>query len=131
MSASPPSPALFFDAVNAYQRTEVLRAAIELDVFTPLASGPQSARELAAVCNASERGIRILADYLSIMGLLEKKDERYSLTVDSSVFLNRKSPAYLGGTLDFLLTPEIRDSFIRQKGPYLIIIRSGSVSQKP
>lgn len=35
-----PSPALFFDTVNAYQRTEALRAAVELDLFTHIAAGP-------------------------------------------------------------------------------------------
>lgn len=34
-----PSPALFFDTVNAYQRTEALRAAVELDLFTHIAAG--------------------------------------------------------------------------------------------
>ena len=33
-----PSPALFFDTVNAYQRTEALRAAVELDLFTHVAA---------------------------------------------------------------------------------------------
>jgi ubiquinone/menaquinone biosynthesis C-methylase UbiE len=111
MNSSPPSPALFFDTVNAYQRTEVLRTAVELDLFTHLAAGPRTADELAAVCRATERGIRILADQLTISGFLLKAVDRYELTPDSNVFLNRKSPAYLGGTLDFLLTPEIRDSF--------------------
>ena len=35
----PPSPALFFDTVNSYQRTEALRAAIELDLFSQVAAG--------------------------------------------------------------------------------------------
>ena len=30
-----PSPALFFDTISAYHRTEALRAAIELDLFSP------------------------------------------------------------------------------------------------
>ena len=53
MNATSPSPALFFDTVNAYQRTEVLRTAIELDLFMHLASGPRSASELAPLCHAA------------------------------------------------------------------------------
>ena len=30
---------------------------------------------------------------------------------DSDVFLSRRSPAYLGGAVDFLLTPELRECF--------------------
>lgn len=111
MSTSTPSPALFFDTANAYQRTEVLRTAVDLNLFTHLATGPRSASELAAVCQAAERGIRILSDQLTLIGFLQKSADRYELTPDSNVFLNRNSPAYLGGTLDFLLTPEIRGGF--------------------
>ena len=34
----------------------------------------------------------------------------YGLTQDSAVFLNRKSPAYLGGTIEFLLTPRVLEA---------------------
>ena len=111
MSPQSPSPALFFDTIGAYQRTEALRTAIELDLFTLIAAGKRTSTELAGACQASPRGIRILADYLTIMGFLRKCDEQYELTSDAAVFLNRQSPAYLGGTLDFLLTPKLRECF--------------------
>jgi hypothetical protein len=102
---------LFFDTVNAYQRTEALRAAIDLDLFTHVAAGQRTAAQLAAASGASQRGVRILADYLTILGFLRKQDERYELTPDAEAFLSRRSPAYLGSTLDFLLAPGIRDCF--------------------
>ena len=49
------------------------------------------------------RGIRILADYLTILGFLQKLGDRYELTGDTKVFLDRKSPAYLGGAIAFIL----------------------------
>src|SRR6059058_4822468 len=94
-----PSPALFFDTVSAYQRTEALRAAIELDLFSRVAAGHETATELASACQAAPRGIRILADYLTIIGFLHKHGDRYELAADAKAFLDRKSPAYLGGTL--------------------------------
>jgi 2-polyprenyl-3-methyl-5-hydroxy-6-metoxy-1,4-benzoquinol methylase len=109
--SSSPSPALFFDTVSAFERTEALRTAIELDLFTYVAAGQRTATDLAGACQASPRGIRILADYLTILGFLRKQDDQYELTPDSQVFLNRQSPAYLGGTLDFLLTNELRQCF--------------------
>jgi hypothetical protein len=111
MSPQSPSPALFFDTINAYQRTEALRAAIELDLFTVVAAGQRTATQIAGACQASPRGVRILADYLTILGFLRKHDDQYELTPDSEVFLNRQSPAYLGGALDFLLTAELRECF--------------------
>jgi 2-polyprenyl-3-methyl-5-hydroxy-6-metoxy-1,4-benzoquinol methylase len=111
MTTQAPSPALFFDTISAYQRTEALRAAIELDLFSLVAAGHQTATELAKACQAAPRGVRILADYLAILGFLHKHGDHYELTSDTKVFLDRQSPAYLGGTLRFILTPELRESF--------------------
>jgi hypothetical protein len=33
------------------------------------------------------------------------------LTQDSAVFLDKRSPAYLGGAIDFLLSPMLTDGF--------------------
>src|SRR5580692_5395446 len=108
-----PSPALFFETISAYQRTEALRAAIELDLFSLVASGRQTATQLANACQAAPRGIRILADYLTILGFLHKHDDRYELTADAKAFLDRESPAYLGGAVSFMHSPELRESFQR------------------
>lgn len=106
-----PSPILFFETVNAYQRTAALKAAIELDVFTALAEVSTTAQAVAARCRTSERGMRILLDYLVIIGLLTKAGEQYALTPDSALFLDRNKPSYLGGTIEFLLAPEVTGGF--------------------
>lgn len=111
MPVQAPSPELFFNTVNAYQRTEALRAAVELDLFSHVAAGHQTPTRLAAACAADSRGVRILADYLTVVGFLNKCDDRYELTPDAKAFLDRRSPAYLGGTLGFLLMPGLRDCF--------------------
>ncbi|MBA2743349.1 MAG: methyltransferase domain-containing protein [Chthoniobacterales bacterium] len=107
----PPSPRLFFETINAYERTAALKGAVELDFFTAMAGGPATAADLARHCGAAERGARILADYLTILGFLTKSGERYALTPDSAMFLNRKSPAYVGGVLQFILSPELRRGY--------------------
>ncbi len=111
MTPQGPSPALFFDTISAYHRTEALRAAIELDLFSQVANGRHTAAELANACQAAPRGIRILADFLAIIGFLQKRDDRYELTADTKVFLDRQSPAYLGGALSFLLAPAMKEYF--------------------
>ncbi len=100
-----PSPELFFSTVNAYQRTAVIKAAIELEVFTAIAEGNTTTATIAARCQASERGIRILCDNLVINGFLTKQAGQYGLTPDSALFLDRHSQAYLGGAIEFLLDP--------------------------
>jgi SAM-dependent methyltransferase len=106
-AAQQPSPQLFFQTVNAHQRTEALKAAIELEVFTAIGEGNTTASAIANRCQTAERGMRILCDYLTIMGMLTKNDDQYALTLDSATFLDQRSPAYLGGTIGFLSTPEL------------------------
>jgi SAM-dependent methyltransferase len=105
-----PSAEIVLDTLFAYQRSAALKSAIELDVFTAIDAGDTTARPLAARCQASERGIRILCDYLTTIGLLTKSDGAYGLTPESAAFLSQRSPAYLGTTARFLLRPELRQN---------------------
>jgi len=106
-----PSPQLFFETINAYHRTAALKAGIELDLFSLLADGPATSAQLADRSGCPERGLRILADYLVILGFLTKRDGNYGLTDDSALFLNRKSPAYMGHSVRFLLDPSLTGAF--------------------
>ncbi|MEP6706639.1 MAG: class I SAM-dependent methyltransferase [Pyrinomonadaceae bacterium] len=106
-----PTPALLFDTINSYQRTAAIKAAIELSLFTAIAQGKTTAAEIGKSCDASERGTRILCDFLVIMGFLTKQDSHYGLTQDSAVFLDKRSPAYMGTVIDFTLSPMLTDHF--------------------
>jgi ubiquinone/menaquinone biosynthesis C-methylase UbiE len=108
-AAQQPSPQLFFQTINAHQRTEALKAAIELEVFTAIGEGNTTAAAIAKRCQASERGMRILCDFLTIHGMLTKQDGQYGLTLDSATFLDKRSPAYLGGAVEFLCSPMLTD----------------------
>ncbi|MDQ6706483.1 MAG: methyltransferase domain-containing protein [Acidobacteriota bacterium] len=106
-----PTPELIFQTLTAYERPAALKAAIDLDVFTAIADGAKTAKDLAEKCHSAERGVRILCDYLTIVGLLTKQGNSYGLTQDSSVFLNRRSPAYMGTLANFLYSSHVTDSF--------------------
>src|ERR1051325_7719773 len=108
-----PSPVLFFDTLNAYQRSAAMKAAVELGLFTAIAEGDGTAADVARRCVAAERGVRILADFLTICGFLTKHDKKYALTPDSAMFLDRRSPTYVGGAVDFLLSDMTRQAFDR------------------
>ena len=101
-----PSPELFFDTMFAPQRAAALKAAVDLAVFTAIGDGVRTVAEIADRCKASERGIRILCDNLTIMGFLAKTGDTYELTRDSAVFLSTRSPAYLGSAVEFLYSFE-------------------------
>src|SRR6266446_3150372 len=108
---APPTPALLFDTLNAHQRTEAIKTGIELDLFTEIAHGKTTVAEIAKACDASERGTRILCDFLVIIGFLTKQNGAYGLTPDSAMFLDKHSPAYMGSVIDFILSPMLTDNF--------------------
>ena len=109
--ASAPNPALVWEAFNGYQKTAALKAAIELDLFTAIADGATTAESISARCNASQRGIRILCDYLTVAGFLSKQASGYSLTPTSAVFLNRHSPACMSSAVRFINSPGLMAGF--------------------
>jgi Dimerisation domain len=111
--AGAPSPEPIFETFNAHQRTAALRAAIELDLFRAIGEGPGDAASLARQCASSERGIRILCDYLTIYGLLVKEDSHYRHTPSSAVFLDPRSPACMASAARFLGHPFHAASFAR------------------
>src|SRR5258708_23642214 len=126
-TANQPTPALLFDTINAHQRTEAIKAAIELSLFTAIAAGNSTAKEIAKTCGASERGTRILCDYLVIIGFLTKQDDSYGLTPDSEMFLDQKSPAYMGTVIEFMLSPMLTDNF---KDLTAVVRKGGSIADE-
>jgi SAM-dependent methyltransferase len=107
-----PTPAVIFETLNAYMRTAALKSAIQLDLFTAIGEGNKTPAALAEKCKITERGARILCDYLTISGLLAKTDGSYALTRDSAFFLDRRSPACIGSIADFLTLPTSIDAFM-------------------
>jgi hypothetical protein len=101
------SPDFLFEAGFAYHLTAAVKAAVDLDLFTAIARGADTPAELAAATGAAERAVRILADYLTVRGFLEKEDGRWRLTPSSAVFLDRRSPAFAGSIFEFMVAPEM------------------------
>lgn len=97
-----PTPNAIFDTAFAYQRSFALRAGVDLDVFTAIGEGHRTARAIAASRDISERGARILCDFLTTIGFLVKEGDEYALASDAAAFLDRRSPAYMGSSLEFL-----------------------------
>jgi|SRR5579864_142565 len=112
-SGGQPSPMLFFETVRSFHHAFALRTAVELDVCTAIARTNGTVAEIAKTCATSERGTRILCDYLTVLGFLTKRGDRYALTADSATFLDSRSPAYLGKAMQFLMHPDQFQNFER------------------
>lgn len=105
------SPIRIFKIVNAYQASAALKAALDLGLFTALGADSKTAAELARELGASERGVRILCDFLTVQELLEKKGSKYRSSPDAVLFLDKNSPAYFGSVASFMLSSHLMDVF--------------------
>ena len=119
-----PSPLLFLDTVNGLQRAAIVKAAVELEVFTAIHEGHRTPEALAKRCGAATRGLRILCDCLAAMGFVRKSGMQYTLTPDSAEFLVQSSPEYLGDITRFLLS----DGFKRAFDNFTDAVRHGGVA---
>jgi len=103
----PLNPGIVFEMVQAVQKTAALKAAIDLDIFRAVGEGPGDVASIAKHAKASERGIRILCDFLVINGLLKKEGNRYKHTPNSAAFLDPVSPACMASVAHFMSRPEL------------------------
>ena len=106
-----PTPERIFHAINGIQSSAAVKAGLELGLFTALGRESKTAGALSKMIGASERGMRILCDFLVIGGLLEKEGAEYRSSPDAALFLDENSSAYFGSAARFLLGANVFDSF--------------------
>lgn len=99
-----PDPQPIWQVMTGFQLSAAFKTAVEVELFTKIAEGHSTAREIAAACGASEKGIRVLADAFTVMGFLTKRETTYALSDMAAVFLDKNSSAYIGGAVDFIMS---------------------------
>jgi hypothetical protein len=119
------SPDQFMDAVLAYQQTAAIKAALELDLFSEIGKGNDTAEALAGTTGAAVRGVRILCDYLTARGHLEKQGDQYRLTRSTAAFLDRRAPSWIGSVVEYLAAPEMMALFLDD--PVAFVRNGGSI----
>jgi len=90
------NPADLLQLSGGYWSACALHAGVKLDVFTPLAERQFSVAELAERLKCDNRGLAMLLNSLTALGLLEKRGDFFAATSFASEFLARTSPGYLG-----------------------------------
>jgi 2-polyprenyl-3-methyl-5-hydroxy-6-metoxy-1,4-benzoquinol methylase len=107
--------------MTAYQQTNALVAAVNIDLFRAIGEGPGDAATLARKCGASERGVRILCDYLTVHGVIEKSEGVYRHSQTSAAFLDPTSPMCIASATRFVSSRE----FIEPQLDLTTIVREG------
>lgn len=75
------------ELTRGFQASAVFAAAADLDLFNALAAGPRTAPALARQLAGDPRGLMILLDALTALGLLVKEEDRYSLCPGTEAYL--------------------------------------------
>jgi hypothetical protein len=99
-----PSPAHILEIGMGFWASKTLLSAVELGVFTELASGPKAGAELEAALRLHPRATHDFLDALVALGLLARRGDgaegRYMNTPATALYLDRQSPHYVGGLLE-------------------------------
>jgi hypothetical protein len=80
--------------------TKTLLSAVELGLFSELASGPMEGEALRERLGLHRRSARDFLDALVALGMLARDGDRYSNTTETDLFLDRAKPSYVGGILE-------------------------------
>lgn len=95
----PPTPERILQTGLAFWPAKTLLSAVELGLFTELATGPATAEELQSRLGMHPRGARDFFDTLTALGFLQRERGVYSNTPETAAFLDEAQPGYIGGML--------------------------------
>jgi len=99
-SVPPVTPDQIMQLGLGFWGSKTLLSAIELGVFSTLASGPAGEEDLRRRLDLHERSSRDFLDALVALGMLERGPRGYRNTAATDFFLDRAKPSYVGGLLE-------------------------------
>ncbi len=95
-----PSPELIMQVGVGFWSSKILLSAVEMELFTDLAKGPQSLESIQGRMGLHPRASRDFLDALVALGFLLRADGQYSNTPATDTFLDKHKPSYIGGILE-------------------------------
>ena len=103
-SATALTPARIMEVGMAFWPAKVLLSAVKLGVFTELGKSAKTGSELRDALGLHTRSTPDFFDTLVALGFLDRDgdgaDSKYRNTGETAVFLDRNSPAFMGGFLE-------------------------------
>lgn len=101
---SQPDPSHILQIGMGFFASKTLLSAVELGLFTELGPDALDADAVRGRLGLSERAAADFLDALVALGLLDRQGDgpgaRYANTPETATFLDRNSPAYVGGILE-------------------------------
>jgi hypothetical protein len=93
-------PDRILDLSFAFFGSKTVLSAVELGLFTALATGPLEAEVLRHRLGLHPRAARDFFDALVALGLLAREEGQYRNTPETDRYLDRAKPSYIGGWLE-------------------------------
>jgi O-methyltransferase domain/Dimerisation domain len=85
---------------TGFWASKTLLSAVEMEVFTELAKGPEPLETLTGRLGLHPRSARDFLDALVAMDFLARADGKYANTPATDFFLDKHKPSYIGGMLE-------------------------------
>jgi hypothetical protein len=99
----PLDPTRIFELGEGFMASKTMLSSIELDLFTVLGVEAMTGRQIGDKLGLHPRAIPDFPDTPVALGMLDRDDgpdRRYRNTAETAAFLDKSSPAYLGGVLE-------------------------------
>ena len=104
MSQAELDPSHIMQVGMGFWPSKTVLSAVELELFTQLGAEAMTGEEIGDRLGLHKRAIYDFLDALVALRLLDRDGDgmgaRYSNTADTAAFLDKRSPAYLGGILE-------------------------------
>ena len=100
MTVSAPNPDHILQTGMAFWASKTQLSAVEMEVFTELAKGPETLDALTGRLGLHPRSSRDFLDALVALGFLERTNGTYANTPSTDLFLDKHKPSYMGGILE-------------------------------
>lgn len=94
------NPAKIMQTGLAFWPAKTLLSAVEMELFTELAKGPETLESLQGRLGLHPRGARDFLDALVALGFLQRENAAYANTPETAHFLDKGKPSYIGGILE-------------------------------
>jgi len=103
-NGTPVDPSKIMQIGMGFWASKTLLTAVNLGLFTHLASGPLSGEAIKTKLGLHNRSLFDFLDTLVALGFLKrsglKKEAVYSNAADADLFLDKNKPSYIGGILE-------------------------------
>jgi SAM-dependent methyltransferase len=107
------------EMASGFRQAQILLTCIDLGVFEALAGHPATAAEVATALGADARGVELLLNAASALGLLEKREGRFANAALAQTCLAPGEPGTMAASL------RLQRAFYRRWGRLADAVRSG------